>query len=85
MAWPSNSRDLDDEVDKLFAGRLLVPLDEAWKALGIKKSHGHNLINRGVLDRRYIGGRATITVPSIKRVLKDGVPASPPVPLRRPE
>ena len=54
---------------------------EAWKALGIQKSYGYDLINAGVWERNKIGGSAKITVRSIKQLLNHGVPPL----LRRPE
>ena len=71
---------MDDEIDALFEGKVVVSREQAFKALDIQKSYGHELINRGVLERVKIGGASRITVRSIKRVLKDGVP----LPVRRP-
>jgi hypothetical protein len=76
MAWASYS--LDDEVDALFEGAVVVPLDTAWRALGIKKSYGFELINAGVLERVRIGGSSKITVRSIKRLLRHGLPVRRP-------
>lgn len=77
MAWPSNSS-LDEEVDALFEGAVVVPLNDAWRALGIKKSYGFDLVNRGVLERVKIEGASKITVRSIKNLLKNGMPPRTP-------
>ena len=78
VAWPRNS--LDDEVDALFEGAVVVPLNTAWKALGIKKSYGHTLLNRGVLEGVHIEASSKVTVRSIKKLLRKGMRT----PLRRP-
>jgi hypothetical protein len=62
-----NYKDIDAAIDALFAGAVLVPRDRAFKALGIQKSYGHELINDGVLERVKLGNASRITVESIKR------------------
>jgi hypothetical protein len=88
-SWP---RDLDEEVDRVLRGRVLLPLAEAWRLLGIRKSLGFTMIARGDLERVRVSGRSGVTARSLKKYLRDSmaqdaastesVPAEPP--LRRP-
>jgi hypothetical protein len=45
----------------------LVPLTDAMKMLGIKKTKLNELAKDGRLDKRHIGRKAVITVESIRR------------------
>jgi hypothetical protein len=71
---PLDDDSLDAEIDAMFKGRKFATLDETWDALRIKKSYGFQLINRGILERIKIGRRSMITVRSIKKLVKTGVP-----------
>ena len=58
---------LDDEVEALFEGAIVVPLNTTWKALGIKKSYGNELMNRGILERVHIGGASGLPSAASRR------------------
>lgn len=63
----------DDEVDKLFPGTVAVLNKQAFAALGIKHSYGHELINSGVLERIYVnGGRGSACARSRKSCARAG-------------
>jgi hypothetical protein len=47
----------------------LVPLTDAMKMLGIKKTKLNELAKDGRLDKRHIGRKAVITVESIRRFI----------------
>ena len=46
--------------------RLLVPRLPAFAMLGVGPTMGHEVINRGKLDARKLGGKTLITMESIK-------------------
>jgi hypothetical protein len=58
---------IDDAIDALFPGMVLVPRNDAFTAFGIKKSYGHELIDQGILERIKLGNASRITIASIKR------------------
>ncbi len=47
----------------------LVPLVDAMRVLGIKKTKLNELAKDGHLDKRHIGRKAVITVESIRRFI----------------
>ena len=53
---------------------LLVPPDDAFRALGIKRTKGWELIRYGHLTVRKIGSRTLVEVESIRRFAA-GLPA----------
>jgi hypothetical protein len=73
VAAPDNS--LDAEVDRLLDGAVIVPREQAFEILRVKKSFGHQLMDEGILEKIKIGHNSNITVRSIKAVLKNGVPS----------
>lgn len=46
---------------------LLVPLDPAFRALGVRRTKGYELIALGHLELVKIGGKSLITAVSIER------------------
>ncbi len=48
-------------------GPLLVPLDDAFRALGIKRTKGFELIRDGHLVARKIGARTVVEAESLRR------------------
>jgi hypothetical protein len=64
----------DDDTKDPFDGLLAVPRKRAFKALGIGKTRGHELINAGELEVVDLGPRSRpITVDSIRKLLRAGV------------
>jgi hypothetical protein len=54
---------------------IVRPLSRAFAMLGVKKTLGFELINRGILERVKLGPKASgITMRSIRRVAAEGVP-----------
>ena len=64
---------VDDPLG-VFAGRVNMRLLEAFRAIGVSRSHGYNLIDRGILDRRKMGRSSVIAVASLVKVAVEGVP-----------
>ncbi len=52
--------------------RLLLPVREAAKTLGIGQTSTWGLIKKGSLETRKIGGRTLVTMESVRHVAERG-------------
>tara|TARA_B100000315_G_C13998313_1_gene328964 strand:- start:169 stop:378 length:210 start_codon:yes stop_codon:yes gene_type:complete len=57
--------------------RLLLPVEETAKILGIGRSTTWGLIKTGDLETRHIGRRRLVTMESIRRVASQGANPNP--------